>query len=788
MNLPEFTVKTGPGGSSSIVISSSVPPTSPTTTTSTTTTTTARPSARPTAKTTTKQPATAAKPFNLAELLMRVAGEAGGLLLAPPLFELPAGPGGAPERPLPSLMNLFAATMEKRRKDQQSRPAIRSTPPPRRASPPTPPPRRTSPPTPPVLGLVDNLNRPAVFTGFRYSPPVPIPITPSVKIPGDKVGHDEAGHQTRPNTDALIPLFSSPTEEPREPEIITAPSQWNMVVSSSLFGGNKKVVVPPSSLSHRHGYVIDEGEQEDREAPNVDGLVQHPGSPSRLGLSIDYDAPAGSSIHPSRYIPLPHSEQDYEYDEYVDDQPAVAVVNKTNAARPAPFPYGVNLGDLIEEIAAPDLQDQGPDESEELEGVGAAFPELISNSVRKPPISTLKPSPTTTTVRPTVRPTVRKSTRPAYQTPPSRVTKPSTEELDHYDHDLDHQKPEVVQSDQAIDAYDKKLGTVQVDDLPVKTTTIPHADDEASSEGLSGAALTYILIGAFGGLSLLFLCAVGLTIRCRKRRFQFSTFTTSLMRRTDRQSVADEESQDGSPTVMSSRRISNQQLVGSGGGGGTVKGSGDEVSTHKLGPWFNGRNSMSSLHGSLAAGTGRKLRAEMALPATTPSTPGTAARKVVTRAYFTDGRTGSTRDLITSGTSDSSRADSPNEQTPDSPQTPQRNSWLHTSYKDRGTSVSELRDASYYCVAQAQESDDDERPRSTSATVRSPLHHFSSIEMLDAIDTMPPDLPPKRNRMAGGSESFTAGVDPMGSHVTLQSEASVSGSHWGVASLDDRLV
>ena len=51
--------------------------------------------------------------------------------------------------------------------------------------------------------------------------------------------------------------------------------------------------------------------------------------------------------------------------------------------------------------------------------------------------------------------------------------------------------------------------------------------------------------------------------------------------------------------------------------------------------------------------------------------------------YFTDERTGSTRDLITSttGSSDSSGAETP-VHSPGSPHPPDRNSWLHTSYKD----------------------------------------------------------------------------------------------------------
>ena len=96
---------------------------------------------------------------------------------------------------------------------------------------------------------------------------------------------------------------------------------------------------------------------------------------------------------------------------------------------------------------------------------------------------------------------------------------------------------------------------------------------------------------------------------------------------------------------------------------------------------------------------------------------------------------------IGTGSSDSSGAETP-VHSPGSPHPPDRNSLLHTLYKDRGNSLSELRDSSFYCITQA----DGERPRSTSATVRSPLHHFRSTEDLDSIEATPPDLPPKRQQ------------------------------------------
>jgi hypothetical protein len=108
--------------------------------------------------------------------------------------------------------------------------------------------------------------------------------------------------------------------------------------------------------------------------------------------------------------------------------------------------------------------------------------------------------------------------------------------------------------------------------------------------------------------------------------------------------------------------------------------------------------------------------------------------------------------------------------------------------KDRGNSLSELRDSSYYCLTrdQADEvSSDGERPRSTSATVRSPLHHFRSSDGLDSIESIPPDLPPKRQQQRFSMGDSMSVVDPMGSHLTIQTEASAT-SNWG--SVEDRLI
>lgn len=825
VRLPEFVVKTGPSGqdgtpvsSSNLVTKSESTSTSSSSTTSATTTVTTPPS---TTKTT--------EQFDLAQFLVRVAGEASDLLMEPSAPSSSPKPPveNGPQRNIPSIIDgsIFGTLFSSDRSRQEAadnRQRVRPSRPDSSFIPvknPIPPPQRS--------GSVHNLNRPGLFSAFNQ-PPVAHPKSASHQRNGQHpaanlrpirpvqhqekhVTPEEVVHHTQPNTDALIPLYSSPglpattgivrVTEPPEVDVITAPSQWNLIVKSSLTSTGQKtpnrVPVPSTSLSHRHGYIVDdlEAAAEAPELPELmedsvagDGLLQHQDSPSRLGVAIDYDQPqnpsgiAGSKFETVQPAGRPTSSKpgsDYlsyeDYEDYADVKEA-PVTNRTptsttpvfidlrnpprNPARPGapqfkpPFPYGVNLGDLTDS-----REDLSPvpagtiGSSEELEGFGAAFPEVISNSVRRagPP-----------------------------QSIPSTTAIPTSQPPRHY-LDVEERRPEVYHTEQAIDVFDKKFRTVEVDSDFVNTTTIPHDEMGHSSKSeLSGAALTYILIGTFGGLSLLFLCAVGITIRCRKRRFMFSTFTATLMRRSDQRRV-DEESQSGSPNVLTGRRMANQQLAaGSDGKEG-------DVATHKLGSWFTGRNSMSSLHGGSQINGSRKLRAEVALPRTTPNTPGRSSSKVVTRAYFTDGRTGSTRDLITSATasSESSGADTP-VHSPGSPHPPDRNSWLHTSYKDRGNSLSELRDSPFYCIAQADgASSDGERPRSTSATVRSPLHHFRSSEDLDSIDPTPPDLPPKRQHRFSVGDSMS-GVDPMGSHLTIQTEASVT-NNWGT-SVDDRLI
>jgi len=659
------------------------------------------------------------------------------------------------------LSSLFAGTSSNKnrvgRPPSSARPASARPPP---GGDPRPGSGRPGPPYPlptgPQRGSVHNLDRPALFsnfnrpvssTGLAPSPPPPHPQRPFRPTPGD----DE------------------------EPEIVTAPSTWNMIVSSSLTGqaSPPKPALPSGQLSHRAGYVIDAAEESPEPSDNgnsppvaiaEDGLLQHQDSPSRLGIAIDYDtAPPKKS----------GSAESGDYYEDYEDYPVSPVAIPRNKTRGGPPPYGVNLGDLSEsdEHIPPSILPSASAEHE-LEGFGAAFPELVGNGIRKRPSSTTRP------------PVTRKPTTSA--------------------------SPTVV--DQAIDAYDKRFRTVEVDSvsMPVNTTTLPTNEDKSSNNGkinvTSGSGLTYLLIGILGGISLLFFCAVGLTIRCRKRRFRFTTFTTMLRRRGGMN--IDEESSvtGGSPTPnsVSARRIANQQAVMS------ANSKEAEVSTHKLGSWFTGRNSMSSLHSHQAGQeSARKLRSEMALPSAL-STVGTASgKRIVTRAYFTDGRTGSTRDLVTSA-SDTSGGSTPGTPGPPHRQLPDRKSWLHSSYtKDRGNSLNELRDSSFYCISAAAapttggSSDEAERPRSASATVRSPIHHFrasgrSQLRLQDSLESCaPPDLPPKR-RSSHHLDSVT--VDPMGSHLTLATDADgsvlgrsdVAVSYWGATaagnSNEDRLI
>ena len=814
--LPEYTVKTGGTslGGNSVNSSSLITKTEPMTSSSSTT--------KPTTTTTTTKPTTiklksTTESFDLADFFARVAGEAGEMLMEPSIPAASTKPNSES-----SILGALFSSSDKKRKDEKV-PEKEIRPQSGRPNGNHRPPQRS--------GSVHNLNRPGLFSAFN-PPPIHPESTHRGKQdhyqkfpvgnggfrpmePGKYGRNDETGHHTKPNTDALIPLYSSPdspavtgivgvTEPSGEVDVITAPSQWNLIVKSSLTSSSDKiktqpdVPVPAVSLSHRYGYIIDEVESSEgsdsaasqSDSLGGDGLLQHQDSPSRLGVAIDYDSPKTASGVAAKSPPAAGSpSSDYvsyeDYEDYAEEpQPEPAVVNQTTlsssfdrrkliipdaettTAPPSklpPLPYGVfNLGDLEEEPSP----SPGASSSEEMEGFGAAFPELISNSVRRLGAPTSLP------------------------TNPPRGDEPPRHYLD-----VEEKRPEVFQSEQAIDAYDKKFRTVEVDSATANTTTIPHdsgaVHSNSGSNELSGAALTYILIGTFGGLSLLFLCAVGITIRCRKRRFMFSTFATSMMRRRGGQDL---ESQSGSPNALAGRRIANQTLATGSISKGEAAG---EAATHKLGSWFTGRNSMSSLHGGSQVSRGtRKLRSEVALPRTTPNTPGRASssgsKTVTTRAYFTDGRTGSTRDLITtnsSTTGDSSGAETP-VQSAESPRTPHRNSWLHTSYsmKDRGNSLSELRDSSYYCLTrdQADEvSSDGERPRSTSATVRSPLHHFRSSDGLDSIESIPPDLPPKRQQQRFSMGDSMSVVDPMGSHLTIQTEASAT-SNWG--SVEDRLI
>lgn len=770
-----------------------------------------------------------AKPpgFDLAQFLVRVAGEASDYLLSPP------GSGAL----LSSAAAVAAVAAENKRRKDNSNAQNQGVVHPIRMTD-----SGLAVPPPPQRGSVHNLNRPALFSAFNRpqsnAPQPPLRrLDQPLNFPQHAAGfRPEAGHHVRPNTDALIPLYSTGdadgsaivrvTEQPGEgdqPEVITAPNHWNMVVSSSLMGAGQKE--HSGKMSHRLGYVIDEDEV------IGDGLLGHQDSPSRLGVAIDYDD--------HRHRPSPHSphqhqssqqqgHDDYEeYEDYEDDSYAdsshnrptipasassptasastkIPVHNGAHHGRP-PFPYGVNLGDLSEDDTTPrpaavsaTAGTQTQDDSTEMEGFGAVFPELISNSVRRTGVAGTQ-QPTTKRVQPSTR-------RPVAAWRPAQV---------------------LSTVDQAIDAFDTKFKSVEVHetDLPVNTTTVSadsvDAGSGAGTSGLSGASLTYLLIGTLGGLSLLFFCAVGLTIRCRKRRFRtFSTFAAALGVGGRRQ---DEESSDvGSPTPNSiaagRRRLANQQLAA----GSTVTTENmkecSEVATHKLGSWFTGRNSINSLH-SHAAGLGstataRKLRGEMALPSGTISgaaaTTSVSGRKVITRAYFTDGRTGSTRDLITAAAS--SESDSSLTTTPPESRRLGGNSWLHTSFscKDRGNSVSELRDSSYYCVTGQTTTDssggsENERPRSATNTVRSPVHHFRTAQDSMVTDDedqpppLPPDLPPKRSRSSIGlnnpNETSSMTVDPMGSHITLQTEASgrrsmerPATSYWGATSVEDRLI
>ena len=118
-----------------------------------------------------------------------------------------------------------------------------------------------------------------------------------------------------------------------------------------------------------------------------------------------------------------------------------------------------------------------------MEGVGVVFPKVISNSVRRVGL-----------------PVENGESAEHPQTTPEEPR-------------------EVFRIEEAIKALDKKLTLVLVDVDDVVNT--PPGGSKTG--GISGETLAYLLIGTLGGLSLLFLFVVGLTIRCRQRRFRFRT-------------------------------------------------------------------------------------------------------------------------------------------------------------------------------------------------------------------------------------------------------------------------
>ena len=652
-------------------------------------------------------------------------------------------------------------------------------------------PATRKPPPPGPKGSVHNINRPAILSAFarpsadisapyrrhgainppRRRPPSP-PQHPQFadRVPGGRppsadphwnrptgrpLTADEK-HTPRPGEDHSIPVVQI-TEDPGEMDIITAPNVWNLIVSSSLTGQSKDSRQIATNGTH-YGYVIDGAEEYDGpqlsrtdleldDGAGVDALIPHQDSPSRLGLALETTTEEkaetrkpGGMVNPKDVMRFDFKDvidtqdetseeepEDYSY-EYYEDEYDPEENNSTTAAsstttgsirKPKPFPYGVNSGDLSDvesdEQDAEAAEEEGHEHvhEDEMEGVGGVFPEVISNSVR-------------------------------------RVGLPvENGESSEHPQTTPEEPREVFRIEEAINALDKKLTLVPVDVDVVVNQTIDTPPGGSKTGGISGETLAYLLIGTLGGLSLLFLCVVGLTIRCRQRRFRFRTFLSRSSAESQSASRPGSQaaSRAGSRRSSASQRMANQtQNLPEG-----------EVATHKLGSWFTGRHSLGQ------SSTSKRLRSEMALPAThsAGSTVGSVSGKKVTRAYFTDGRTGSTRDLVTSGSSDSS-----NPGTPDAGSNV-RHSWLHTSYKDRGQSTAELMDVPYYIVNE-EDASDGERPRSANATVRLQSH------VRPASSEQPPELPPKRRTSSSAVLQVDPNslVDPMGSHITLQTEAS----------------
>ena len=670
--------------------------------------------------TNTTRPTTPKPSFNLGKFLAKVTSD----ILAPMSTDVA---DATPERNIPSLLDgsLFGQFLNKKTSSQ-----VRNEN------------RQSHLPTesPPRRGSVQNLNRPALLSQFSRpydgdyrTPHIPVSVAPHLRphprpSPGPSIHSkpmlkDEV-HDIRPGSDDFGSSYVRPTDTTRvimadadsEPEVVTAPNLWNLVVSASLADGHK-------AARPHYGYVVDAAEQP--EIVTAPSRGDHRGdhyippllniqSPSRLGLAVSNDkireeeavgAPQDSEAVAvqnrqnggdplNKIIPFSirdvfetistiqdayaeenkygavHEEREneqgtYEVYDYEPEAEAGHEMSSTpkdlaTTARPKlPFPYGVNLADISDSQDA--LLDEEP-QIEDMVGIGAAFPEIISNSNRAKGVAR-KPAQKNVTWHPT--------------------------------EDSEEKKP-VLSTDEVINSLDSKVIPVQVD---VNQTTSTHKNVHTKKAAtFSGEMIAYILIGTLGGLSLFFLCIVGVTIRCRQRRFRDGR--NFLRRSSNRVLTINSLTATDSgkpPAAHLPQQFTSQLQEGDG-----------QVANHQLGSWLTGRNTLGKSQRSAAA----TIRNQLALP-TANHTLGSAAGAKVTRAYFTDGRTGSTKDLITP---DSSAPTTP--AALDDGASQMGSSWLHTSFKDRGNSISQLKDDSYYIIS--QELSDEEQARSANGTVRVP--------------------------------------------------------------------
>ena len=627
------------------------------------------------------------------------------------------------------------------------------------------------------------------------------------------VSDEEGGRQTR------ISGAASVSESPPEMDIITAPNLWNLIVSSSLSAQSDPSAGSAAGNEHEnhHGYVIDGSEVPQVITPPIVRETMHQSGPipSRLG-TITHQAPnerllpaqpsvrpttrpserpsARPSARPSTRSPtkpptvqpltrptvaMEETQDDYYYDYvYYDDEteseaevtsskPATEAVSSPEAKlKPLKIPPEI-LGQFYSAVPRLGIS------SSKSKPTGAVSTSHVIND--RPPFPYgVHLGDLSDAEEPELEPYFNKKLNVTAADPVPVIETDNQLNLE------ENRPPLIYRAADAIDVNDQEFNVVQVNGTLA---------DENESAGIyiSSASLTYIIIGTLGGFSLLFFCVVGLTMRFRsKRRFHFRTFNSfnTLIHRLDQESHSISATVPGTPNQITNSVLVSSEFTDSIEPQKRKKAVdameesaepaepaeppevADSVGRHKLGSWFSGRNSLSSLHGTAQ----RKLRSEMALPTVATTLSRVSEAKKITRAYYTDGKTASTRDLVATCDSMSSNL----ELVPSSPALADRDSWLHASYHDRGNSIAELSQSPFFITSHSVAND--EQPRSNSQTVRSQAHLTSSVNdydldlALEALDLSlendigdgtpnPPTLPPKKRPTAALPDSHWSHID-----------------------------